>query len=158
MNTKTKSFLKGLLVSTVMVAMIGSLYLFGGILFPQSGIVVPTLAATNAPTFYDITDPFNNQYREGLWVGTCSTSSPETFSIYVGEQTDIWGSWDRFIITYEISTTTHEWVIETNYTHTQTNPVSYPGIRDSLQATITGADASSPFIVKGENYYRYGNP
>lgn len=112
------------------------------------------VAATNtAFSFYDLTDLGNPRYGEHLYCYTESSASPEAFSVAMPELPGITGfDYDLFEITYQISTVTDEWTIASSYIWIDTDSTGY---KDSLQATLTGADANSPVYVLAYDYYRF---
>ena len=109
-------------------------------------------AATNAAfSLYDITDLGNPRFGEHLYHYTQSTASPEAFSVGMPELPGVLGwDYDEFDISYQTDASAGEWTEETVYTWVDTDADGY---RDSLQATLTGADAASIVYVYARDIF-----
>lgn len=109
-----------------------------------------------------VTETQDNTMPSQLWVtdsmhGTCSSASPETFSIAIPEAIFPWnmtpttviGKYDAMLLFYQISSVTDEWIIETDYFYKDTDANNK---RDSFQCTATGADSGSPWHLLMMNW------
>jgi hypothetical protein len=115
------------------------------------GLIGTAEAATNtAYTFENTSDPVNPQYTEFFFAYTQSSASPEAFSVAMPEPTIRYGLWDTFTFYFETSTGAGEWAVGTAYTYVDTDS---DNIRDSLQATLSGADSESAVYVYARDNY-----
>src|SRR3990167_3419942 len=128
-------------ISTLFMSLFVLLIVVGMEAFPAWG------ATNTAYSRYNIKPHISPGINyQDLYAYTQSTSNPEAFSVAMPEF-DSAGQYDydEFKFVYQTSSVTGEWTWETVYIWLDMDGDDTP---NSLQATLTGADANSPVYVE----------